>query len=150
MPTAVLVQVMAFGNLGASSGTGVAFSRNPSTGTGETYGDFLENAQGEDVVAGIRASRPLAAMRETLPEAHDELGDVLRRVERHYRDLCDVEFTVQEGRLQILQVRAGKRSAIAASRIAIDAGTVRMRRLVEQMIEAERPSLANRSGATAA
>lgn len=120
MPTAVLVQVMAFGNLGMSSGTGVAFSRNPSTGTGETYGDFLANAQGEDVVAGIRASRPLAAMRETLPEAHDELGDVLRRVERHYRDLCDVEFTVQEGRLQILQVRAGKRSAIAAARIAID------------------------------
>ncbi|HKU07729.1 MAG TPA: pyruvate, phosphate dikinase [Bradyrhizobium sp.] len=120
MPTAVLVQVMAFGNLGASSGTGVAFSRNPSTGANETYGDFLANAQGEDVVAGIRASRPLAAMRETLPEAHDELGDVLRRLERHYRDLCDVEFTVQEGRLQILQVRPGKRSAIAAARIAID------------------------------
>jgi pyruvate, orthophosphate dikinase len=120
MPTAVLVQVMAFGNLGASSGTGVAFSRNPSTGAKETYGDFLANAQGEDVVAGIRASRPLAAMRETLPEAHDELGEVLRRLERHYRDLCDVEFTVQDGRLQILQVRAGKRSGIAAARIAID------------------------------
>src|SRR5262245_7248193 len=120
MPTAVLVQVMAFGNLGTSSGTGVAFSRNPSTGANETYGDFLVNAQGEDVVAGIRASRPLAAMRETLPEVHDELGDVLRRLERHYRDLCDVEFTVQEGRLQILQVRAGKRSGIAAARIAID------------------------------
>ncbi|MBI5319377.1 pyruvate, phosphate dikinase [Bradyrhizobium sp.] len=120
MPTAVLVQAMAFGNLGVSSGTGVAFSRNPSTGGNETYGDFLANAQGEDVVAGIRASRPLAAMRETLPEVHDELGEVLRRIERHYRDLCDVEFTVQEGRLQILQVRAGKRSAIAAARIAID------------------------------
>jgi pyruvate,orthophosphate dikinase len=120
MPTAVLVQVMAFGNLGASSGTGVAFSRNPSTGANETYGDYLANAQGEDVVAGIRASRPLAAMRETLPEVHDELSDVLRRLERHYGDLCDVEFTVQEGRLQILQVRAGKRSAIAAARIAID------------------------------
>jgi pyruvate,orthophosphate dikinase len=120
MPTAVLVQVMAFGNLGASSGTGVAFSRNPSTGANETYGDFLANAQGEDVVAGIRASRPLVAMRETLPEVHDELGDVLRRLERHYRDLCDVEFTVQAGRLQILQVRAGKRSGIAAARIAID------------------------------
>jgi pyruvate, orthophosphate dikinase len=120
MPTAVLVQIMAFGNLGASSGTGVAFSRNPSTGANETYGDYLANAQGEDVVAGIRASRPLAAMRETLPEVHDELGDVLRRLERHYGDLCDVEFTVQEGRLQILQVRAGKRSAIAAARIAID------------------------------
>src|SRR5215468_9541263 len=120
MPTAVLVQVMAFGNLGASSGTGVAFSRNPSTGANETYGDFLANAQGEDVVAGIRASLPLAAMRDRLPEVHNELGDVLRRLERHYRDLCDVEFTVQEGRLQILQVRAGKRSGIAAARIAID------------------------------
>ena len=120
MPTAVLVQAMAFGNLGASSGTGVAFSRNPSTGANETYGDFLANAQGEDVVAGIRASLPLAAMRETLPEVHDELSDVLRRLERHYCDLCDVEFTVQERRLQILQVRAGKRSAIAAARIAID------------------------------
>jgi pyruvate, orthophosphate dikinase len=120
MPTAVLVQAMAFGNLGASSGTGVALSRNPSTGANETYGDFLSNAQGEDVVAGIRTCRPLAAMRETLPEIHDELSDVLRRIERHYRDLCDVEFTVQEGRLQILQVRTGKRSAIAAARIAVD------------------------------
>jgi pyruvate,orthophosphate dikinase len=120
MPTAVVVQAMAFGNLGTSSGTGVAFSRNPSTGANETYGDFLANAQGEDVVAGIRASLPLNAMREHLPQVHDELSDVLRRLERHYRDLCDVEFTVQEGRLQILQVRAGKRSAIAAIRIAID------------------------------
>ena len=120
MPTAVVVQAMAFGNLGTSSGTGVAFSRNPSTGANETYGDFLANAQGEDVVAGIRASLPLTAMRQHLPQVHDELGDVLRRLERHYRDLCDVEFTVQEGRLQILQVRAGKRSAIAAVRIAID------------------------------
>jgi pyruvate,orthophosphate dikinase len=123
MPTAVVVQAMAFGNLGASSGTGVAFSRNPSTGANETYGDFLANAQGEDVVAGIRTSRPLVAMREHLPGVHDELGDVLRRLEQHYRDLCDVEFTVQEGRLQILQVRAGKRSAIAAARIAIDLAT---------------------------
>lgn len=120
MPTAVVVQAMAFGNLGVASGTGVAFSRNPSTGGNETYGDFLANAQGEDVVGGICASRPLAAMRERLPDVHDELGEVLRRLERHYRDLCDVEFTVQEGRLQILQVRAGKRSAIAAARIAID------------------------------
>jgi pyruvate,orthophosphate dikinase len=120
MPTAVVVQAMAFGNLGVASGTGVAFSRNPSTGGNETYGDFLANAQGEDVVGGICASRPLAAMRERLADVYDELGEVLRRLERHYRDLCDVEFTVQEGRLQILQVRAGKRSAIAAARIAID------------------------------
>ncbi len=120
VPTAVVVQAMVFGNLGASSGTGVAFSRNPSTGANEIYGDYLANAQGEDVVAGIRASRPLAAMRDSLSDIHDELSDVLRRLERHYRDLCDVEFTVQEGRLQILQVRPGKRSAIAAARIAVD------------------------------
>ena len=118
VPTAVVIQAMAFGNLGALSGTGVAFSRNPSTGANEVYGDFLANAQGEDVVAGIRASLPLAAMRVRLPEVHDQLRDILRRLERHYRDLCDVEFTVQDGLLQILQVRAGKRSAIAAARIA--------------------------------
>jgi pyruvate, orthophosphate dikinase len=119
MPTAVVVQAMAFGNLGASSGTGIAFSRNPSTGANEVYGDFLANAQGEDVVAGIRASLPLGTMRVHLPEVHDQLRDILRRLERHYRDLCDVEFTVQDGLLQILQVRAGKRSAIAAARIAV-------------------------------
>ena len=118
LPTAVVVQAMAFGNLGASSGTGVAFSRNPSTGANEVYGDFLANAQGEDVVAGIRASLPLGAMRVHLPQVHDQLRDILRRLEQHYRDLCDVEFTVQDGLLQILQVRAGKRSAIAAARIA--------------------------------
>ena len=156
MPTAVLVQVMAFGNLGASSGTGVAFSRNPSTGTGETYGDFLANAQGEDVVAGIRVSRPLAAMRETLPDAHDELGDVLRRVERHYRDLCDIEFTVQEGRLQILQVRAGKRSAIAAARIAIDLADEGLisreeavRRITPEQVRQLKAAARVRDGATA-
>jgi pyruvate, orthophosphate dikinase len=156
MPTAVLVQVMAFGNLGASSGTGVAFSRNPSNGTGETYGDFLANAQGEDVVAGIRASRPLAAMRETLPEAHDELGDVLRRVERHFRDLCDIEFTVQEGRLQILQVRTGKRSAIAAGRIAIDLANEGLisreeavRRIAPDQVRQLKAQVRVRDGATA-
>ncbi len=156
MPTAVLVQVMAFGNLGASSGTGVAFSRNPSTGTAETYGDFLANAQGEDVVAGIRASLPLAAMRETLPEAHDELGKVLRRVERHFRDLCDIEFTVQEGRLQILQVRAGKRSAIAAARIAIDLANEGMisreeavRRIAPEQVRQLTAAARVRDGATA-
>jgi pyruvate,orthophosphate dikinase len=120
MPTAVVVQAMAFGNLGASSGTGVAFSRNPSTGANEVYGDFLANAQGEDVVGGICASQPLAVLRDHLPEVHTELRATLRRIEQHYRDLCDVEFTVQEGRLHILQVRSGKRSAIAAGRIAID------------------------------
>ena len=118
--TAVVVQAMVFGNLGPDSGTGVAFSRNPSTGEAQPYGDFLPDAQGEDVVAGVRASLPLADMRLTLPEAHARLLSVMRRLERHYRDLCDVEFTVQCGSLYVLQVRIGKRSAAAAARIAID------------------------------
>ncbi len=156
MPTAVVVQAMAFGNLGTSSGTGVAFSRNPSTGANETYGDFLANAQGEDVVAGIRASLPLAAMCQHLPQVHDELGDVLRRLERHYRDLCDVEFTVQEGRLQILQVRAGKRSAIAAVRIAIDLANEGLigrdeavRRITPEQLRLLKSMVRVRDGATA-
>ncbi len=156
MPTAVVVQAMAFGNLGTSSGTGVAFSRNPSTGANETYGDFLANAQGEDVVAGIRASLPLTAMRQHLPQVHDELGDVLRRIERHYRDLCDVEFTVQEGRLQILQVRAGKRSAIAAVRIAIDLANEGLigrdeavRRITPEQLRLLKSMVRVRDGATA-
>jgi pyruvate,orthophosphate dikinase len=118
--TAVIVQAMVFGNLGPDSGTGVAFSRNPSTGDPQPYGDFLPDAQGEDVVAGVRASLPLGDMRLTLPEAHARLLAVLRRLERHYRDLCDVEFTVQRGSLYVLQVRIGKRSAEAAVRIAVD------------------------------
>jgi pyruvate,orthophosphate dikinase len=120
MPTAVVIQAMVFGNMGVSSGTGVAFSRNPSTGANEPYGDFLINAQGEDVVSGLRVTEPLAAMQARLPEAFDGLCRVMRTLERHYRDLCDIEFTVQAGRLHVLQVRAGKRSAIAAAQIAVD------------------------------
>jgi pyruvate, orthophosphate dikinase len=118
-PTAVVVQAMVYGNMGSSSGTGVAFTRNPSTGANEPYGDFLINAQGEDVVSGARACEPLAAMARHLPDAHHELLLIMRRLEQHYRDLCDIEFTVQEGRLYILQVRIGKRTAIAAARIAV-------------------------------
>jgi pyruvate,orthophosphate dikinase len=120
VPTAVVVQAMAFGNMGPSSGTGVAFSRNPSTGADEMFGDFLLNAQGEEVVSGVRTSEPLVAMKQQLPAAFDELCAIVRRLERHYRDLCDVEFTVQDGRLQVLQVRTGKRSALASVRIAVD------------------------------
>jgi pyruvate,orthophosphate dikinase len=120
IPTAVVVQAMVFGNLGASSGTGVAFSRNPSTGANEPYGDFLINAQGEAVVSGSRMSAPLATMQQHVPKAFDELGRIMQTLERHYRDLCDIEFTVQEGRLHILQVRIGKRSAIAAARMAVE------------------------------
>ena len=120
IPSAVVIQTMVFGNMGPTSGTGVAFSRNPSTGANEIYGDFLPDAQGEEVVSGTRASEPLAAMQQYVPAAFDELCRILRQLERHYRDLCDVEFTVQDGRLQILQVRVGKRSAAAAARIAVE------------------------------
>ena len=120
IPTAVVVQAMVYGNMGSSSGTGVAFTRNPSTGANQPYGDFLIKAQGEDVVSGTRASEPLAAMARHLPDAHCELLLIMRRLERHYRDLCDIEFTVQEGRLHVLQVRIGKRTAIAAARIAVE------------------------------
>jgi pyruvate, orthophosphate dikinase len=120
MPTAVVIQAMVFGNMGPSSGTGVAFSRNPSTGANEPYGDFLINAQGEDVVSGLRASEPLAVMKTHAGDAFDALCRIARKLEQHYRDLCDIEFTVQEGQLHILQVRVGKRSAIAAARIAVE------------------------------
>jgi pyruvate,orthophosphate dikinase len=120
IPSAVVIQAMVFGNMGPTSGTGVAFSRNPSTGANEIYGDFLLDAQGEEVVSGVRASEPLAAMQQYVPVAFDELCRIVRQLERHYRDLCDVEFTVQDGRLQILQVRVGKRSAVAAARIAVE------------------------------
>jgi pyruvate, orthophosphate dikinase len=118
--TAVNVQAMVFGNLGEDSGTGVAFTRNPSTGASELYGEFLTNAQGEDVVAGIRDPLPLAQMRERFPEAFDELVETQRRLERHYRDMQDIEFTVERGKLFLLQTRTGKRAAAAAVRIATD------------------------------
>ncbi len=119
--TAVTVQQMVFGNTGARSGTGVAFSRNNVTGeTGEPFGDFLINAQGEDVVAGIRTPRPLAELRDELPEAFDELLQTMGRLERTYRNMQDVEFTIENGRLYMLQTRNGKRSAAAMVRIAVD------------------------------
>ena len=116
--TAVNVQSMVFGNLGADSGTGVCFTRDPSTGEQGDYGDYLTNAQGEDVVAGIRNTLPLAQMEEIDPEAYAELRQVMRRLETHYRDLCDIEFTVERGKLWMLQTRVGKRTAAAAFRIA--------------------------------
>jgi pyruvate,orthophosphate dikinase len=118
--TAVVVQAMVFGNVGAGSGTGVAFTRNPATGENTPYGDYLPDAQGEDVVDGRHRTRPLAAMADHVPAAYRELLDVLHRLEWHYRDLCDVEFTVERGRLYVLQTRVGKRSAIAAVRMAVE------------------------------
>src|SRR3712207_7208191 len=108
---------MVFGNKGATSGTGVCFTRDPSTGEAGIWGEFLVNAQGEDVVAGIRTPEPLARMEERLPEAWEQLRDTLRRLEEHYREMQDVEFTVEEGSLYILQTRSGKRTAVAALRI---------------------------------
>lgn len=118
--TAVNVQSMIFGNKGDTSGTGVAFTRNPADGTKEYYGDFLTNAQGEDVVAGIRNTLPLAQLPQVLPEAGKELWKVFEVLEAHYRDMCDIEFTVEQGKLWMLQTRIGKRTARAALHIAID------------------------------
>lgn len=118
--TAVVVQAMVFGNQGATSGTGVAFTRDPATGEAKPCGDFVQNAQGEDVVSGSHNAGTLEDMRRLLPEAHDELIRTLHRLELHYRDLCDVEFTVEQGKLWILQTRVGKRSPAAAVRIAVE------------------------------
>lgn len=117
--TAVNVQAMAFGNLGEGSGTGVAFTRDPSTGARGVYGDYLPDAQGEDVVAGIRNTLPLAELGERDPAAYEQLLDIMRRLELHYHDLCDIEFTVERGKLWMLQTRVGKRTAAAAFRIAV-------------------------------
>ena len=118
--TAVTVMAMVFGNLGDTSGTGVAFSRDPSNGERRFFGEFLVNAQGEDVVAGIRTPEPLAALESRMPQVFGQLSKIKDRLERHYRDMQDIEFTVQERRLFILQTRAGKRTAGAAVRIAVE------------------------------
>ncbi len=118
--TAVNVQAMVFGNKGDDSGTGVAFTRNPSTGENKPYGDFLKNAQGEDVVAGIRITEPLDAMGNEFPEPHRQLLELMKLLENHYRDMCDIEFTIEQGRLFMLQTRVGKRTAAAALRMAVE------------------------------
>ena len=118
--TAVNVVQMVFGNKGESSGTGVCFTRDPSTGEAVLYGEFLVNAQGEDVVSGIRTPEPISVMRDRLPEAFAQLSATLDRLEGHYRDMQDIEFTVEEGRLYLLQTRTGKRTAGAALRIAVE------------------------------
>jgi pyruvate,orthophosphate dikinase len=118
--TAVNVVQMVFGNRGETSGTGVCFTRNPATGEKRLFGEFLSNAQGEDVVAGIRTPEPIERMRERMPEAFEQLVDTLERLEAHYRDMQDIEFTVEEGRLYLLQTRTGKRTAAAALRVAVE------------------------------
>lgn len=127
--TAVNIQSMVFGNLSDDSGTGVAFTRNPSTGEIGAYGDYLERAQGEDVVAGIRTPLSLDQFAELIPVVHSELHEIMQLLENHYKDLCDIEFTVEKGKLWILQTRVGKRTAEAAFRIAlqfVDEGTITM------------------------
>ena len=111
---------MVFGNKGDESGTGVAFTRDPSTGEQGLYGEFLANAQGEDVVAGIRTPEPLAHMEQKLPAAFTQLLDTMRRLEEHYRDMQDIEFTVEDNELYLLQTRSAKRTAAAAVKAAVD------------------------------
>jgi pyruvate,orthophosphate dikinase len=118
--TAVNVQAMVFGNMGTDSATGVCFTRDPSTGAPGLYGEFLFNAQGEDVVAGVRTPEPLSLLAERMPEVHAELSSVCERLERHFSDMQDIEFTIQRGRLWLLQTRTGKRTGRAMVRIAVD------------------------------
>ena len=117
--TAVNVQAMVFGNLGETSGTGVGFTRNPATGVKEFYGEFLMNAQGEDVVAGIRTPVHISELEKIMPEVYNQLHEITTRLEKHYRDMQDFEFTIQDGRLYMLQTRNGKRTGRAAVRVAI-------------------------------
>ncbi|HEY1464761.1 MAG TPA: pyruvate, phosphate dikinase [Terriglobales bacterium] len=117
--TAVNVQAMVYGNLGDTSGTGVGFTRNPAIGTKEFYGEFLMNAQGEDVVAGIRTPVPILELQKVMPAVYDQLRDITTRLEKHYRDMQDFEFTIQDGKLYMLQTRNGKRTGRAAVRVAI-------------------------------
>jgi pyruvate,orthophosphate dikinase len=118
--TACNVQAMVFGNMGDDSGTGVAFTRDPATGEKVLYGEFLPNAQGEDVVAGIRTPLPLSALRERMPEVYQQFLEIADRLERHYRDMMDLEFTIERGKLWMLQCRVGKRTGRAAVKIAVD------------------------------
>ncbi|MBN1266931.1 MAG: pyruvate, phosphate dikinase [Anaerolineales bacterium] len=118
--TAVSIVTMVFGNMGSSSGTGVAFTRNPATGESKLYGEYLLNAQGEDVVAGIRNTSKITEMQNELPEAYQQFLDIVARLEKHYREMQDVEFTIERGKLWMLQTRNGKRTAAAAVKIAVD------------------------------
>jgi len=118
--TGVNVQTVVFGNMGWDSGTGVAFTRNPATGEKKVYGEYLLNAQGEDVVAGIRTPHPIADMAKDMPEQHEQFLEICDLLERHYRDVQDMEFTVERGKLWMLQTRTGKRTAAAAVKIAVD------------------------------
>ncbi|MBL8743105.1 MAG: pyruvate, phosphate dikinase, partial [Myxococcales bacterium] len=118
--TAVTVQAMVFGNMGDTSGTGVCFTRNPSTGEKELYGEYLVDAQGEDVVAGTRTPQPISTLEQRMPEIYGQLSALTERLEKHFCNMQDIEFTVQQGKLFILQTRHGKRTGRAAVKIAVD------------------------------
>jgi pyruvate, orthophosphate dikinase len=118
--TAVNIQTMVFGNMGDDSGTGVAFTRDPGTGEKKLFGEYLMNAQGEDVVAGIRNAKPILQMKDELPEVFEQFGKITRKLEKHYEDMQDVEFTIENDHLWMLQTRTGKRTAKAAIKIAVD------------------------------
>lgn len=118
--TAVNVQAMVFGNMGEDSATGVAFTRNPATGEKVFYGEYLTNAQGEDVVAGIRTPKPISELKKEMPEIYEQLVGIAEKIERHYREMQDIEFTIQNGKLWMLQTRTGKRTGFAAIRIAVE------------------------------
>ncbi|WP_148571460.1 pyruvate, phosphate dikinase [Nocardioides caldifontis] len=138
--TAVNVCSMVFGNCGMDSGTGVAFTRDPASGAQGVYGDYLQNAQGEDVVAGIRNTVPLAELEKLDKKSYDELMEIMQRLEEHYRDLCDIEFTVERGKLWMLQTRVGKRTPAAAFRIAVqlaDQGLITMDEALERVTGAQ-------------
>ena len=138
--TAVNVVAMVFGNLGDDSGTGVAFTRDPATGARGVYGDYLQNAQGEDVVAGIRNTVPLQDLERIDKASYDELMSIMATLEGHYRDLCDIEFTIERGKLWMLQTRVGKRTAAAAFRIAtelVDEGLIDMDEALTRVTGAE-------------
>ena len=117
--TAVNVQAMVYGNLGDTSGTGVGFTRNPATGTNEFYGEFLMNAQGEDVVSGVRTPVPILELKKIMPDVYNQLREITTRLEKHYKDMQDFEFTIQDGKLYMLQTRNGKRTGLAAVRVAL-------------------------------
>jgi pyruvate,orthophosphate dikinase len=134
--TAVNIQAMVFGNTGATSGSGVAFTRNPANGKNEFYGEFLINAQGEDVVAGVRTPEPVLELKKQMPKSYDELMKVRATLEKHFKDVQDIEFTIQEGRLFMLQTRNGKRTAMAALKFSMDM-------VKEKLIDAETAVLRN-------
>jgi pyruvate,orthophosphate dikinase len=135
--TAVNIQAMVFGNLGNNCATGVAFTRDPATGDKRFYGEFLINAQGEDVVAGIRTPKPIAELKQTMPQAFNQLQHVSTLLERHYKDMQDIEFTIEDGKLWMLQTRAGKRTGFAAVRIAVNMVEERIIKKKEALLRIE-------------